>query len=389
MHTWTSTDSTRLSADRLESVQDDRASKRRRLSSLSSVDLSCFMPSFLGNTHQACPSPPASSQSHDSSSTAALDQAAPDSSTFDLDFFHSSFVDFINAGGEGSGPQGWAPGTSESSVPVLVPAASGDLSCLSSAMANSDAQTIEPPAPTTTPPPAVSAPATAPATVDDDTSVDKTIEDWLAEPSKAAPPTAAETPGTVPEPALAAAEPAPAPPRGNLTHATADGTPVCRDPYVLSLETELGLDFGLGPDPPTTTTTTTTATGPATTAPTSSKAPLHSEGDAAMAAIEAIDWFSNPTPAASSQQQAQPPSQPPSRSGSVSGTVVPPMTPVTLDELVQSVEEAVGSARARARARAAAAATGAGAATVSASAGAAGSAGSPVVRNRELDFLTL
>jgi hypothetical protein len=71
--------------------------------------------------------------------------------------------------------------------------------------------------------------------------------------------------------------------------------------------------------------------------------------------------------------------------------VPPPMTPVTLDELVQSVEEAVGSARARARARAAAASgggTGPGAGGVG-GAGVAAVSVSPVVRNRELDFLTL
>ena len=50
------------------------------------------------------------------------------------------------------------------------------------------------------------------------------------------------------------------------------------------------------------------------------------------------------------------------------------VTPVTLDELVQSVEEAVGLARARARARAAVVA---------------GGANGVGERNRELDFLVL
>lgn len=60
-----------------------------------------------------------------------------------------------------------------------------------------------------------------------------------------------------------------------------------------------------------------------------------------------------------------------------SGRQAAVVTPVTLDELVQSVEEAVGLARARARARAAVVA------------GNGSGVGGGEGRNRELDFLVL
>ncbi|KAL2130541.1 hypothetical protein VTI74DRAFT_6239 [Chaetomium olivicolor] len=145
--------------------------------------------------------------------------------------------------------------------------------------------------------------------------------------------------------------------------------------------------------------------------------------------MEALDWFASPPPApqharsasftapgvavsalqgqqavAAGQVRVQTPGPGPA-AGSVAGqagtevemattTTKPPpapVTPVTLDELVQSVEEAVGSARARARARAAAAGAETGASNGNAAAGAIGSAESqsPILRNKELDFLTL
>jgi hypothetical protein len=417
-------------ADRLESIQEeDRASKRRRLSSLSSIDVSCLSPSFLSNMHQTCPTPPGSSQHHDTSNPAALDQAPSESSTFDMDFFHASFVDFINTGGDGPASQDWKPPNNDNSAPIFIPTASGDISCISNDAANPDLQPTGPSVTTTTPPPAPTTPAT-----DDDTSVDKTISDWHAQPSKATvvpttpnsttnqtPPPPQHQPQQQPQPseysALSPTDPEPAPHRhGNLTHASADGTPICRDPYVLSLETELGIGFGLGPDP-----------SPPAASTASSLDHNRGEADAAaggtiivagggggdamdpMEAIDAIDWFaaaagggggaSAASPAATATTQS--PAGLGGSGGGVAG-VSPvggevPVTPVTLDELVLSVEEAVGSARARARARAAASRSGSsagvggstGRGSVGGGDGGSGSGGSPVVRNRELDFLVL
>ncbi|KAK4236669.1 fungal-specific transcription factor domain-containing protein [Achaetomium macrosporum] len=387
----TGTEGSCLSSDRLESAAEDaRAVKRRRLSSLSSVDFTTIGPSFLSASHQACPSPPSSSRSHENSNPVSLDQLSNEPNTFDLDFFHSSFVDFINNGGEGASTQDWATtGPSavnvETTVPMLIPTASGDLSCLSVGTENTVSKPNEPPATATTSPPA--APAAQPASpvppADDETAVDKTIEEWLAEPAA---PTVSTPPdhNTLPQAGTASGnspQTAELPsvtttnntvnaiptteevihssqPRSHLAHATADGTPICRDPYVLSLETELGLTLD------------------------------NNKENAASSGGCAMDWLSTSPPAPSpacpekevvDSNTARPPAP-------------PPMTPVTLDELVQSVEEAVGSARARARARAAAAAAAAagsgGTITLGAGVGC-GKGESPVVRNRELDFLAL
>ncbi|KAK4154007.1 hypothetical protein C8A00DRAFT_43183 [Chaetomidium leptoderma] len=354
-HWATGTGSTRLPTDRLESIQEeDRATKRRRLSSLSSVDLSCVTPSFLSNLHQTCPSPSGSSLSHGTVSTVTLDQPTAEPSTFDLDFFHSSFVDFIHNGGDDAGTQDWAPTAppqrnAENAAPILIPTVSGDLSCLSTGGGVDSAaapKTNEPTTTTTTTvsPPTVPTPTPTPApvdvNVDDDTSVDKTIEDWLAEPSKATPPETTTTTTNPqqqqqqPSPTTAATPPTPsAMHNGNLTHVTADGTPICRDPYVLSLETELGIGFGLGPDHHHPTTSSSSSSSASASASASSSRSMDMEME-----MDPMDWFTAAAAGTSPASQSQAPP--------------PPMTPVTLDELVLSVEEAVGSARARARAKA-------------------------------------
>lgn len=444
---WTAGASTRVPTDRFVGGQEDgRESKRRRLSSLSSVDFSCISPSFLTNTDQGRPTPSASSQSQ-AINPAALDQTPSEPGTFDLDFFHASFVDFINTGGDGPNTQDWPPANPDTSVPVLIPTVSGDLSAVGDDVDNAPAPTKEERM-TTNPPPPADAPNQAPtASIDDDTAVDKTIEDWLAEPTKPAAPATTNdshpqppTTITTPQPThLPKPDPMPSPtqPRNSLSHATADGTPICRDPYVLSLETELGIGFGLGPD----TATTTAAAGGSSSHTTAAERAdtIHvriADGmdwlAAAAAATSTGGGSSTNNSSSSSGGSGRTPPKPnlkqPSADGSSpsprdarsgSSTTVgevappPPMTPVTLDELVQSVEEAVGSARARARARAAAGGVGGGNVGGSGSGsnggggcggnggGSGGGSGSGTAmggcdglspaggRNRELDFLML
>jgi hypothetical protein len=395
-----------LSTDRLDTVPEDaRAVKRRRLSSLSSVDFTTIGPSFLSATLQTCPSPPSSSQSHDGSNPVTLDQASNEPGTFDLDFFHSSFVDFISTAGESASAQDWAatgPSTVnvdiDTTVPMLIPTVSGDLSCLSVNMDTTVSKANDTPATTTTPVPA--APAAQPnQPADDDTAVDKTIEEWLAEPAAPTVSTPSSDDNTgiasgnnpqtaeLPSPPInnnanIAIPPTeevihPSQPRSTLAHATADGTPICRDPYVLSLETELGLTLDNH---------------------TNNNNKDHNNNNSGNCAMNWLATTSTPP-----SQPAVTLSSPPiikdvtdtARRPSVAApSPPPPMTPVTLDELVQSVEEAVGSARARARAARAAAAA---AAAVGGGGGGGGNIvvgcgrgeSSPLVRNRELDFLTL
>ncbi|KAH6623429.1 fungal-specific transcription factor domain-containing protein [Chaetomium tenue] len=431
---WTAGASTRMPTGRLEGIEEDgRESKRRRLSSLSSIDFSCISPSFLTNTDQGRPTPPASSQSQSINPT-ALDQTPSEPGTFDLDFFHASFVDFINTGGDGPNAQDWLPADVETSVPVLIPTVSGDLSVVGNDTDNAPAPANKEPRITTPKPPTDTPDQVSAATPDDDdTAVDKTIEDWLAEPTKPAAPATTKdshpqppsTTTTTPQPTqLPKPDPVPSAtePRDSLSYATADGTPICRDPYVLSLETELGVGFGLGPD-----TVPTTSSNPTTT--TEGADTIHvriADGMDWLAAAAAATTSNNttnnsngtgrsppnpklkPTPAASSPSPrpttttttTTTSSSGASATGGAGATEVPPapMTPVTLDELVQSVEEAVGSARARARARAAAGGSAVGQGSgmgVGVGAGAGVGAGEGALsspaggRNRELDFLML
>ncbi|KAH6615763.1 hypothetical protein B0J18DRAFT_289769 [Chaetomium sp. MPI-SDFR-AT-0129] len=377
----------RGSVDRLESIQEEepeyaRTHKRRRLSSLSSAAVATISPSFLtNNTFQSCPTPPAT-----------LGQSPSEPGTFDLDSVHASFVDFINRGGEGEGIDSWPPAALEGGpLGVSIPTASENLSATvmdtnhtadhGNADADADANTN------------VSvrriAQAQTPKTnsPDDETSAAKTIEDWLAEPSKILTPAVSKA-ISYSSSALQA--------RKSLSHATADGTPILRDPHVVFLETHLGgVDFDLGPDSGlglgvfdvegrsgsgdiVTKGDTTLQTDQRTESNTDM------EMDTIHVAVDKMDWAipntssnvhlttakpatatapvshlaSTPGPTASS------PSLTTSLSVSGLGVVtprpvdIPPSstTPITLDELAQSVEEAVGSARARAKARAEAAA---------------------------------
>ncbi|KAK4124498.1 hypothetical protein N657DRAFT_680477 [Parathielavia appendiculata] len=401
-------DNASLSTDRLETIQEeDRAVKRRRLSSLSSVDLSFLTPSFPIAALQGCPSPAGSSQSQGTVNPMTLDQNPGESGTFDLDLFHSSFVDFVNSGGEGVTSQDWAPHNApqntEAPLPMLIPTASGDLSLVSCNGNGAAPKSREPSTNITSPPPPASTltiplPVSAAVVDDDDTTVDKTIEEWLAEPSKPAITAPADT---LQQPAAhdsnlqteisvpATINASPPSIHGHLSHATVDGTPICRDPAILSFETELGVGFSLGPD-----TTTTLNPSASSSSSSSSSDIVASDGDTVEAAI---DWLStttttSPPVAACAVSMSATTTTAADEVGVGVGApeadvratvaVVPPMTPVTLDELVQSVEEAVGSARARARARAAA--TGGGG-----NCGNGAGAVSPAGRNRELDFLSL
>ncbi|KAL2268432.1 hypothetical protein VTJ83DRAFT_3278 [Remersonia thermophila] len=498
-------------------AEDDRAAKRRRLSSVASLDYSTAYapsPSLLGAASAQAPAKgldghpfalnPAAAQPlapEPAPTTAAM------SARFDMDFLPTSFMDFLGSS-EGAvssapaaapvpttstlplpGAHDWAAGQ-DASPAMLIPTVSGDLSCLSSGgfgLGSATGSAAQPTPAAARP----SAPAPEPTGAvgdnnnhnnhnnnnnknhnandannkdeDDDVSADKTIEDWLAEPSmEAAPapahpsagPAAAATSASV---APATANPAPAgadapsqPPNdkptdqqraASLSHATADGTPICRDPYVLSLQTELGIGFGLGPDEapaagaplsPTATASTAGCVPTVPAMPSLDPVGLGAHANAgmgvgvgmgmdvnmdmahipgldgldAMDGIDAMDWFhagdgedgdaTATTPTATTsinnnnnnnnnddddddgpEQLAIADKDAPARRESTSGmppssaapapapaaSSVVPVTPVTLDELVQSVEEAVGSARARARARAAAAAAAAAAAS--------------------------
>ncbi|KAK4141367.1 uncharacterized protein C8A04DRAFT_14151 [Dichotomopilus funicola] len=338
--------SLRGQVDRLEIIQEEepeyaRTHKRRRLSSLSSAGVATISPSFLtNNTFQSCPTPPAT-----------LGQSPSEPGTFDLDSVHASFVDFINRGGEGEGIDSWPPAALEGGpLGVSIPTASEELSASvmdpnrtaerggTDANANADAHVSVP------------AQAQTPKTnsPDDETSAAKTIEDWLAEPSKI--PTPAVSKAISYSSALQA--------RKSLSHATADGTPILRDPHVVFLETHLGgVDFDLGPD---------SGLGLGV---------FEAEDiDTIHVAVDKMDWAIPNVATAATATAAAPhlastpgptsPSLPTNLSISGLGVVtprpvdIPPSstTPITLDELAQSVEEAVGSARARAKARAEAAA---------------------------------
>lgn len=428
-------------ADRIDGIspEEDRVAKRRRLSSNSSMGLTCLPPSFLSNNNTGnewCPTPPGSSQSQENSSPVSADQLSSDPTTFDLDVFHATFVDFINSGGKESKTQDWtsvstdpAPQSTENPVTLPTPATTTKDASSPSGSANNTAQKANEAQSTTSP-------AAAPAD-DDDTAVDRTIEEWLAEPAEpsivgpsgaqqgynstkndkdSAGDGASNGGSSSPQPdfsaVLTAAESAPLLP-GMTTDplsvsdaaataallacappATPDGTPVCRDPYVVGLETELGLALGLGGADGTS--INLNSTNNSNGNDNNNKNAVAGHSTCSDAGGMEMDWIMG-TPGPGSvtaaeaeqhqqQQQQQPqkqhPQQPPRQ----------PMTPVTLDELVQSVEEAVGSARAR---RAAAGSASAGATDASAGSGANADAGSgaggesPLARNRELDFLSL
>ncbi|KAK4130605.1 hypothetical protein BT67DRAFT_359584, partial [Trichocladium antarcticum] len=80
----------------LEEEEEEHVAKRRRLSSDSSVDLTC-----LGAMALTSSSAPGSSHN-----PITLEESN-EPGTFDLDFFHASFVNFISSGGEGTAGQDW------------------------------------------------------------------------------------------------------------------------------------------------------------------------------------------------------------------------------------------------------------------------------------------
>ncbi|KAJ4292879.1 hypothetical protein N0V88_005539 [Collariella sp. IMI 366227] len=82
--------------------EDDRLAKRRRLSSLSSMDLTSFSPSLFSSSHQTLATP-----SESPHQDVNADSTPGEANTFNLDFFHATFVDFINQGGDGPGSQNW------------------------------------------------------------------------------------------------------------------------------------------------------------------------------------------------------------------------------------------------------------------------------------------
>jgi hypothetical protein len=293
--------------------EEDRTVKRRRLSSHSSADLACLSPMVLSN------SLPTEGSSHN---PITLDQESSEPGTFDLDFFHASFVDFINSGGSGPATQDWAspstnplPEIPENPTTITAPITS---EALSSPTAAVDSTTPKPNDPSPSP-----TPAPAPVIVDDDA----TIEDWLAEPAKPsvpAPPASDsnsqpqhQTASPQPQlPSLTTLSPTtaalPQPSYTPQANTNPDGTPIHRDPYVVGLETELGLTCGVGMG--------------------------MSQMEMGLNMGMGMDWGIKAE-------------QSPCSSSSLTPGPTTHMTPVTLDELVLSVEEAVGSARARARER--------------------------------------
>lgn len=325
-------------AARLENTSGEyRSAKRRRLSSHSNTDLPCLDPVSISNGHQGCSSPPGSSQSLENSNTATESQVSFDivgvsnESTFDLDLLHASFIDFMN---NGAPSQDWA---STASAPD--PAENLNLNFTASENTPSHIGVKE----TTN-----NAPLAAPA-VDDDTAVDMAIEEWLAEPSERA---ILTPPASAPQQRDNAAKPqAELAPPTELEAFTELILPSCIDGVSNNDDTDplaLGLDLDL-PD----------------------AGDDCSDGGGGTG----MEWIVG---------------APPPVAGPPVGEVEPrpPVAPVTLDDLVQSVEEAVGSARARAQAKAQAKARVAAAAATAAERGRAEES-SPVARNRELDYLAL
>ncbi|KAK3995256.1 fungal-specific transcription factor domain-containing protein [Cladorrhinum sp. PSN332] len=279
--------------------------KRRRLSTqvnLPRPDFACSTPLPFNSHQHSYQTPPKSSQSQQGF-FGSLDQplkeipempAEPEK--FDLDFYHASFVDFINTSG-----QGWTTEPADATAPqtpssLINPGvedkpASGDAE--GAATKGDDVQ------PT------------------DDVAAELTIEEWLAEPKQgivlSPSPSAHHSQARfspVPEVAPvseAAVTDAPTADAATFDNQSAYGSPQ-ENEFLQKLGLSLGLDLGL-----------------------SSPHPQDQRDD-----LISMGWLVG----ASSTAEASP---------SVATMAKPATTPVTLDELAQSVDEAVDCARARAR----------------------------------------
>ncbi|KAK0714382.1 fungal-specific transcription factor domain-containing protein [Apiosordaria backusii] len=305
-------------------AEDGREAKRRRFSTQTAPDVVFSTMAVFGSSPFAGPTSPQPAHPRENSGHEELGEPlreipdiAPESE-FDLDSFHASFVDFIN-----SGSKGWATATPTvttettlEATPLPTPACEeAPVTTDSDIAAVNDESAVQPPA--------------------DDAIVDMTIEEWLAEPGVSTGLAAIEAEvqhcqsrfSPVAEPAVPATDgDAPAP------------VPETQNDLTLPVTLELGTADNGGIH-----TMDWLATAPPPPRPSRrvSRTSMSGTIRPPLAPPE-TDLFVNAL-AMPATQTSLPPPPPPS--------APLPMTPVTLDELVQSVEEAVDSARARARDR--------------------------------------
>ncbi|KAK4182417.1 hypothetical protein QBC35DRAFT_172478 [Podospora australis] len=317
-------------------VLDERPDiKRRRLSTQTVPDISyTAMPVFTNDQQPTCQSPSSLSQPQESSFPNLADQPlkqVPEITSeedFDMDFFHASFVEFISAGS-----QGW-----ETSAPSETPAEelpSETAPAVEETTATADKEKTDgvDTKTSSTPPPA-----------DEAANVDLTIEEWLSEPVQGPLLTPTEPSSTQQHcesrfsPVNESPAPAPHQQEATSNNSASGSAQAVNTPDFQSFGLSLGLDMELG---------------------TSDNGGIHT-----------MDWMigspsstktspSFKTPRRRMSTLTAPPETNQSLVTGLSYSKIPatprpapkPMTPVTLDELVQSVEEAVGCARARARDR--------------------------------------
>lgn len=309
--------------------EEGREAKRRRFSTQTAPDVVFSTMAVFGSSPLGGPASPQLAHPPESSGQEELGEPlreipdiAPESD-FDLDSFHASFVDFIN-----NGSKGWATATPTittettfEATPLPTPACEEAPST-----SNTDAVIVQDE-------PAAQQPA-------DDAMVDMTIEEWLAEPGVSS--------------GLAAME------AEVQQHCDSRFSPVADAPVPTA-------EGGEVPPPPLPEMQQNDLTMPVTL----------ELGTADNGGIHTMDWLATAPPPprpsrrisrASISSTIRPPLAPPETDLFVNALAIParqtslppppppssaplPMTPVTLDELVQSVEEAVDSARARARDR--------------------------------------
>lgn len=283
--------------------------KRRRLSTqvtLPRPDFTCPTPLPFNNTQFSYQTSPKSSQSYEAFS-GVIDQplkeipempSEPDK--FDLDYYHASFVEFINTSGQGWTTDGAVDGAPKTPSSLLTPSSEEK-----PAATRTDGATTK----------------SGDSQVSDDVSADLTIEEWLAEPKQ----------GIVlspsPSPHHSEARFSPVPEAVTSTESVVtdaavaepkpfDGQSGCGNSQENEFLQKLGLSLGIDLEM-------------------SSPHPQDQRDD-----MISMGWLVGNTSSSASSVGVELSTLPLTKA---------PTTPVTLDELAQSVDEAVDCARARAR----------------------------------------
>ncbi|KAK4195274.1 fungal-specific transcription factor domain-containing protein [Triangularia verruculosa] len=306
-------------------AEEGREAKRRRFSTQTAPDvvfstMAVFGSSPLAGPTSPQPLPPQENSSHEplGEPLREIPDIAPESD-FDLDTFHASFVDFIN-----SGSKGWATATPTVTTETTLEATPLPTPVTEEAPASTNADV------------AIVNEESAAQQPADDAIVDMTIEEWLAEPGVSNGFAAIEAEVQHCESRFS--------PVADTSTLTGDAevpapAPETQNDPTIPVTLELGTADNGGIH-----TMDWLATAPPPPRPSRriSRTSISGTIRPPLAPPE-TDLFANALAMPPSQTTTLPPPPPPS--------APLPMTPVTLDELVQSVEEAVDSARARARDR--------------------------------------